>query len=190
MKKGVNVIFGVDGQKIHELFKSRRFQRIQWNCPFGGTTTKERETFKQVIPNFFLSSSKLQLVGDRIHVTLMQEPTYWKVRQVENPIVLGATAVGYRLIRKRLFEEKRYPGYVHVKTGKSVQIGMGTDEREFVFEKTDLTPTNLTTEFASKLEKNEIKKFKINTDGKTKDLIDQYYECSSDEDSSDYYESD
>jgi hypothetical protein len=127
MNRGVTVIFGVDAQNLHHYFPGRRFERIQWNCPFGGTTTAEREAFKAVIPNFFLSSSQLQIVGDRIHVTLMQETdgNYWKTRQLENPIVLGAASASYRLIRKRIFGSDRYPGYVHVKTGTAKEYSAG-----------------------------------------------------------------
>lgn len=108
--------FGIDAERIHEIFRGHRFKRIHWNCPFGFSgSPKEKEAFRQVLPNFFLSSSQLQLAGDQTHVTLMQRSgECWKKRQKEN----------------------------------------------------------------------------IKTDGKTVDLKDFYFECSSDEDSSDYYESD
>ncbi len=139
--KGVSIDFGIDAQSIDEKFKGRRFKRIQWNCPFGDADSTSRELFKKVIPNFFRSGSDLQLVGDRIHVTLVQvkNDKVWKaIRQIENPIVLGATSAGYRLIRKRRFGTERYPGYRHVKTKTTKLFDAPGEEREFVFEKTDL----------------------------------------------------
>ncbi|KIC72260.1 hypothetical protein DB41_KQ00250, partial [Neochlamydia sp. TUME1] len=132
-EQGVTVLFGIDGQSLHNYFKGKRIKRIHWNCPFTGKGVSQNK-FKAVIPQFFLSCTHLQLEGDRLHITLMQERNYWKERQIENPIVLGATSAGYRLIRKRLFGPERYPGYQHAKTSGGDHL---TDvQREFVFEKT------------------------------------------------------
>lgn len=133
-ERGVTVLFGIDGQLLHNHFREKRFKRIHWNCPFTGTGVSQ-DIFKAAIPQFFLSCAQLQLSGDRVHIALMQEKSrnYWKKRQTENPIVLGATSAGYRLIRKRLFGTKRYPGYQHAKTsGEDHSKG---EQREFVFEK-------------------------------------------------------
>lgn len=181
MKKGVEVLFGVDAQQLHIRFRGKRFKRIHWNCPFGGTSNEERVQFKNVIPEFFKSCAQLQLPKDRVHVTLMQGSAdeYWKTRQQENPIVKGATEAGYLLIRKRLFGAERYLGYKHVKTGRSQAYDGGGEEREFVFEKT--------TSDSKKYDPAQ-KSFKIEPSDKT--VEEQYFVCSSDEDSSDYYESD
>ncbi len=196
--RGVTVHFCVDAQKIHEVFQGQRFKRIQWNCPFGGTDEEEREKFKDVMPTFFMSASFLQLLGDRIHVTLIQKAgDYSKVRQRENPIVLGATQAGYRLIRKRVFGTERYPGYRHLKTGTLTPYEGKGKHREFIFEKAHPWPIEATLENASVFLKDPRKKeYKIETDipasqdGSLPGLEEYYFVASSDEDSSDYYESD
>ncbi|CAF0827572.1 unnamed protein product [Adineta steineri] len=192
---GVNVLFGINAEHIHWTFKGRRFKRIQWNCPFGKTSSEEREKFKDTIPQFFLSCSQLQLLDDRVHVTLMQEESgeYWKQRQIENPIVLGSAEAGYRLIRKRSFKtsgEERYPGYNHVKTGTTESYPHEGKQQEFVFEKTPDVFPQATFQEPSELMDVHKKKYKINTDKQNASLNDCYFECSTDEDSSDYYESD
>ncbi|CAF1444357.1 unnamed protein product, partial [Didymodactylos carnosus] len=194
-RRGVNVLFGVDAEQIHRTFKGRRFKRIQWNCPFGEATA--REEFKNTIPRFFQSCSKLQLPDDRVHVTLMQKSgDYWKTRQKENPIVLGSAEAGYRLIRKRSFQtygEQRYPGYIHVKTGTTEKYSSGGEEQEFIFEKTDKEFRRATLQRARKLMDPHKKKYDIKTDNRDEQnlsLEECYFVCSTDEDSSDYYGSD
>ncbi len=184
--KGVTVLFGIDGQTIHQTFQRRHFPRIHWNCPFP--KARQREGFEKVIPNFFVSANQLQLVGDRIHVTLVQGSNYWKIRQNENPILEGAIKAGYRLIRKRLFGEERYPGYVHVKTNTTEKYTAGGEEREFVFEKTERAPSTQESfkNRAEMLRDPKIKNYQVGTDAKEPKPEDYYIECSSDEDSSDY----
>ena len=186
--KSVSVFFGIDGKEIHQTFKGRHFQRIHWNCPFP--IANQREGFEKVMPQFFISASRLQMLGDRIHLTLMQgtADNYWKIRQKENPILEGATNAGYRLIRKRNFGEERYPGYVHVKTGKTERYNAGGVEREFVFEKTELISSiqGSLKDRAEVLRNPKIKNYQIGTDAKEPKPEDYYIECSSDEDSSGY----
>jgi BMT5-like rRNA (uridine-N3-)-methyltransferase len=181
-QKGVKIFEGVDGRKLHEYFKDQRIKRIQWNMPFGAS--RNDTEFEGVMPQFFESASQLQHKGDRVHVTLMQEDGKQRYRQIENRIVLGATSAQYRLIRKRRFGVERYPGYQHVKTnGEPYQ---GSDEtREFVFEKTegirfDDNPLTL----------QDPKEKEYNIGSTSSDLKDAYFECSTDEESSDYYDSD
>jgi hypothetical protein len=192
--KDVTVLFGIDGQQLHQIFKGKRFKRIHWNCPFGNRDDAARRAFKDVIPQFFLSCSHLQLSKDRIHISLMQEkPDYWKTRQRENPIVEGATLAGYRLIRKRDFGNARYPKYVHVKTTSNKEYPYEGEMREFVFEKADM-PVYLKEadlqKRAQELRNSTEKKYEVKTDKEKPDNKDYYFECSTDEDSSDYYESD
>ena len=196
-QQGVTVLFGIDAEEIHRTFKGRRFKRIQWNCPFGGATLPAREEFKNTIPRFFQSCSNLQLPDDRVHVTLMQKSgDYWKIRQKENSIVLGSAEAGYRLIRKRSFQtygKKRYLGYTHVKTGKTEAYSSGGEEQEFIFEKTNEVFPKATLEQARNLMDPHKKKYEIKSDNegeKNLSLQECYFVCSTDEDSSDYYESD
>jgi hypothetical protein len=194
---GVTVLFGIDGQNIHTSFKGRRFERIHWNCPFGGSSTEERKEFKSIIPAFFKSASQIQLVGDRIHITLLQESKsdYWRKRQTENPIVFGSVSTNYTLIRKRVFGRERYPDYTHAKTNSSDSHDPNGIRREFVFEKTDKILPDLIPTSVYSLKKPSIKEYKIKTaksiaNAQSQDLKDYFFECSSDDDSSDYYDSD
>ncbi len=193
--KQVDVRFGFDGQRIHKISKDVRFERIHWNCPFGFSSPPDRNVFKTVIPNFFRSCSEVQEPGDRIHVTLSQpDDEYFITRQKENPIVLGATSANYRLIRKRDFGSHRYPGYIHTKTGTTEKYLGGGKEREFVFEKaeplTAETPIDLARAEALRDPTKKQYEIKTDKDPKSAGLEDYYFACSTDEDSSDYYQSD
>jgi tetratricopeptide (TPR) repeat protein len=184
----VKIKYDIDGTLIHEAFPNKRFKRIHWNCPFGDPNSKAREAFKEIMPAFFRSSSQLQKVGDRIHVTLVDK----SFRQEENPIVAASTLNNYRLIKKRKFGDERYPGYVHVKTGTTLPCIAYGSEQEFIFEKTEMNVTaNL--EGALSLKDSSKKKYKllpINDTLNTSDLKNTYFGCSTDNDSTDYYDSD
>jgi len=178
-EKGVQILFGIDGTKLETYFSGTRFERIHWNHPFGGTTEREREAFKKVIPRFFRACSELQLAGDRVHVTLADGSIY---RQAENPIAKGATNAGYLLIRKRKFGVTRYPGYQHNKTGKKEAFVVGDGSREFIFEKANFLPDYPSLrDRADSLKDPEEKEYTVK-----KSNSDYYIECSSDEDSSSY----
>ncbi|WP_213150934.1 Rossmann-like fold-containing protein [Neochlamydia sp. AcF95] len=150
---GVTVLFGIDGQFLHNHFREKRIKRIHWNCPYTGKGGGGQDKFKAAIPQFFLSCTHLQMEGDRIHIALMHEKESqtreknWKSRQKENSIVLGATSAGYRLIRKRLFGPKRYPGYQHAKTDGNDHTAGDGEQREFVFEKAHQPSAKAESEF-------------------------------------------
>ncbi len=138
-KKGVEIsIASVDATKIDQIFKERHFERIHWNCPFIGNQHEQRRQLREVVlPQFFKSASCLQKPLDRIHVTLRQQQDYYAKRRVpfryENQanhgIVKAATGAGYRLIKKRHFDTRRYPGYI--------DEAFVCEKREFVFEKVE-----------------------------------------------------
>ena len=199
-KKGITIPpVSVDGTQIHQFFHKKRFERIHWNCPFLGSTYEDRKQLKNVVlPHFFASASKLQKPDDRIHVTLAQEvdfnphlnrlPFRYK-RQAQYGIVKAATESRYRLIRKRRFDSKRYPGYSHAQTGKDKECP--GEKREFVFEK--VKPEEFSKKPKSSLNRLDAQ-FLMDPSKKLYDIksfkeIDgdqYYYECSTDEDSSDY----
>ncbi len=189
-KKGVKIEESVDGRSIHEKFINRNFKRIHWNCPFGDNGSYEsKEQFKKVIPQFFRSCRQLQNNKNRVHVTLVQGNEYSKERQLENPIVLGATSNAYRLIRKRRFGAERYPGYRHVKTGRTTLYDAGGQEMEFVFEKTDCSESDpLKLKDPSQKEYKVISEPPVSEESKM-DLSQSHFECSTDDDSSDCYDS-
>ncbi|PHT96261.1 hypothetical protein BC332_34813 [Capsicum chinense] len=137
--RGVTVEPEIDAQQIHVHYRNKRFKRIHWNCPFGEYPFND--DFSKVVPAFFQSSRQIQKCSDRIHITLMQEktqhgPKFWQTRQKKKTIASGSHLAGYRLIKKRAFGERRYPGYQHRSTsGHHLLISDDAEMREFVFEK-------------------------------------------------------
>lgn len=192
MAQGVRVLSGIDATQIHQSFEGERYQRIHWNFPYP----LEFKVRDPLIPNFFQSASALQMLGDRIHITLMQESfapwkgTHWKSRQTGISLASAASNAGYRLVRKRKFGPDRYPGYQHVKTKSFEPYASDAPCREFIFQKTSLNPCD-SVEEAQEMQDPDEKEYRLETDQKaTNDslpkLEDYYYACSSDEDSSDY----
>ncbi|XP_065222474.1 uncharacterized protein LOC135847023 [Planococcus citri] len=197
-ERGVTVHFGIDGRELHRnpKLKGERFQRIQWNCPYLLPGTSENE-FQQVIVDFFYSCEKIQLKGDRIHITLIQglEDEDWRDRrQYEHNLVKGSMQFGYKLIRKRRFGKDRYPGYQHRKGENLEKLNVPGVHREFVFEK-DPTFSVIVNSVPLKMS-NDKKTYRIDINKKNgaktfrPDLGDCYFVCSTDDDSSDYCSSD
>ncbi|CAH0391352.1 unnamed protein product [Bemisia tabaci] len=176
--EGVETHIGIDAQELHN--HAKRFKRIHWNCPYREDLTDRNFDFPRVFRNFFESCSKIQRPGDRVHVTLMQErrdDRWKKFRQQECPVVSGSAYAGYRLVRKRIFGEGRYPGYGHWKSGgKSMHSAKDEDMREFVFEKVDFG-----VEYPAG-KRHAVKKYRPSD-------TEYYFECSTDCDSSSYEDS-
>ena len=189
-EEGVAVQFGVDATKLDGRFKEQHFSRIHWNCPYGDKKFKGRKEFQLVIPKFFKACARHQKVEDRVHVSLIQDGFRNAERQLENPIVEASASAGYRLIRKRSFDEQRYPGYKNIKTSDG-QAHTDQKKREFVFEltnKRDL-PDDIQ-ERALALKDDRKKSFEVKRCFSDELGHGYYFECTTDEDSSDYYESD
>ncbi|KAL6990260.1 hypothetical protein U1Q18_050735 [Sarracenia purpurea var. burkii] len=203
-EKGVRVLFRIDGTQLHEnpQLKGERFKRIHWNCPFRWSTITDEE-FIQVIVGVFRSCAKVQLSGDRIHITLIQrlDDDDWKdCRQYVHNIVRGSVQSGYKLIRKRRFGKDRYPGYQHRKGDDLEELHLAAVHREFIFEKdhsfcNPKSEEEIVNSLPLKISNPEktyvIDVNKKNVTGSSKiRLEDCYFVCSTDDDSSDYYSSD
>ncbi len=208
---GATIIDGIDATKLHNeiRFRGKRFKRIHWNGPYGERDHNHRnekeEEFQGAVVDFFKSASHLQLAGDRIHISLKKNELA-KKQATDHQIVSGSFGAGYRLIRKRNFDTGRYKSYRMKRTdGKScVETGFF---RELVFEKVlpEQIPNEGTDiEKAYGLRDTTQKDYKIktltaaieassstnqgNTSSET-DLQNCYFDCSTDEDSSDYWDS-
>ncbi len=137
-EKGAIVSLGIDGKKLHEIEEFRGIERIHWNCPHDRSDFRN-QTLPPIIADFFKSCAKVQDSGSRVHITLVQPIEHFDFYQgYIYDIVKAASLAGYVLLKKRLFNEDRYPGYEHVITGTNrpapvTRKGM----REFVFKKTD-----------------------------------------------------
>ncbi|MCH9632612.1 MAG: hypothetical protein S4CHLAM6_09500 [Chlamydiae bacterium] len=137
--KGVTIILGFDGTKIHEsnhpALTGRRLERIHWNCPHDKSNFRT-QTLPPIIKSFFASCSAMQESGDRVHVTLAQphgkadfyQGYVYNIRDASTP-------ANYKLLAKRPFGPDRYPGYEHEMTGIAAPAAGAHQQREFVFVK-------------------------------------------------------
>ncbi len=145
-RHGVQLKFGVDARYIHRQFRGRRFPKIHFNFPHDGKSYNER-TLPTMLADFFASASKLQLVGDRIYMALPKiegdpgKNNYYK--GYAYGVYDAARYSRYRLVKKRQFGEKRYPGYQHEMTTEYKSAEVAENAREYIFEKTTLTPINI-----------------------------------------------
>jgi len=199
LNSGVTVLLGVDGTRLHhnKYLKPFKFSRIHWNCPHDGSSMKE-QTLPKLIGSFFMSCAKIQKASHRVHVTLAQpgEKNHFYQGYYYN-IVGAASIAGYALIKKRLFDSNRYPGYHHVQTNSNTSAPV-TEEgmREFVFEKLDKKSFHNALEgcinnksidltgLACSLQNYSKKTYMIGISEYYREWRD-YYECSTDDDSSD-----
>ena len=198
--KGTTVLLAIDAtlMSTHEAFKDRKFARIHWNCPHDGRDFKD-QSLPNIILKVFEECSKMQGPKSRIHITLAQPMGKKGFYQgYVYDISRAARQTGYTLIKKRKFEGDRYPGYQHTQTNSNSRASV-TDEgmREFIFEKVDQETVNQITKAAmdptgkgisikkrlEELSKVFEKKCTIKSGLFYKETR-FYYECSSDEDSS------
>jgi Domain of unknown function (DUF2431) len=199
--KGAVVKLGVDGTKIHEVeeFQHRTFSRIHWNCPHDGSNFHD-QTLPGIVESFFQSCAKVQKCEDRVHITLAQPAGKKAFYQGYIYNIARATSLaGYKILKKRKFDSSRYPEYQHVQTiknGKALVTDQGM--REFVFQKVDTESF----ENASNASRNAKKRIpiiiltkKVTGYSEKKCTVQRQsfyrsprtvFDCSSDEDSSDY----
>jgi len=201
-EKGVKVKLGFDGTKIHEEeeFQNKTFSRIHWNCPHDGSNFKD-QTLPDIIKAFFGSCAQMQKFKDRVHITLAQ-PTENKAfyqGYVYN-IARAASLAGYQILKKRKFDNTRYPEYEHVQTIKNKKASViDNGMREFVFQKVDNKSLKAAVDSLEKDEKGRIpiialaKKLTESSEKACTVQAQSFYEqtrgvfeCLSDEDSSDY----
>lgn len=132
---GVEVKYGIDATNIHNLFSGKKFKYIHFNCPHDRSGYKAR-TLPLMLKNFFLSASQLQNIGDRIYMALPEEKDSTKKEFRESYIYKiydAAAEAGYKLVKKRQFGPKRYPGYEHRITGKAESARVAQEIREYIF---------------------------------------------------------
>lgn len=152
--KNVTIKFNIDAEKLHKLFEKQHFPHIHFNCPFGSAT--HYVELSDMLYGFFTSCSSLQNVGDKVHMALVKEGTYWEKYNVGEV----AAYAGYVCNKRRVFNADRYPGYQHCRTGKSqgAQAAEGKTD-EYIFEKTALPFTGILRDY--KLDYKNYEKGKI-----------------------------
>ncbi|EKE01242.1 MAG: hypothetical protein ACD_21C00187G0004 [uncultured bacterium] len=159
------LLTGVDATKLHEIFpvtinqkmgsiaSGFHFERIHFNYPMS---LGSAAGVKELIIDFFKSASKIQVPGDRVHLTVPNGfEGYYDI--------FSASAPYYRVVKKHRFTNRsypeirkdteedmweRYPGYKH---GVNVGVPAGCiqdstkqavrDGREYVFERVNESGT-------------------------------------------------
>jgi len=134
-RQGVKILFGIDATQLGQFTKGV-YKRIHWNCPHDGSDCKQ-QTLPPIIVNFFKACASIQKKGDRVHVTLVQSqhtPLFYQGYVYD--IIQSACRGGYTLLKKRIFNANRYPGYEHTQTNTNEKASV-TEQgmKEFVFEK-------------------------------------------------------
>lgn len=142
-EQGAEIILGVDATKIGLDFKERKFKRIHFNFPYYNDTTstpaQKKLKTRQLVGKFFESASKIQEPGNRIHMALVtgfSDPVWYE--STTYGVGEFCEQYGYAFIKKHRFidrENKRYPGYFHVKTASNTSVSTAENGREFIFEK-------------------------------------------------------
>jgi hypothetical protein len=142
--KNGKVLLGVDATNLQQLqqreFPDKHFERIHFNAPYLSNAPQTRS----LVRNFFASAKEIQKEGDRIYISLVdkkasrQKDTYFWHGETYGIIEASAQA-GYKLLKKRKFDESRYAGYKHRETDKDDSSINAKFLKEFVFEKTNLS---------------------------------------------------
>lgn len=138
-KEGATFLDRVDATKIetYAQFKGRRIKRIHFNFPHDGSDYK-KQTLPTIIKKFFQSARKIQHAGDRVHMAL-PKPNKASERKFYEGYVYhiydASHEAGYDLIKKRKFDNERYPGYEHKETGKNTSATITEVAREYIFER-------------------------------------------------------
>lgn len=132
---GAQMLYGIDAQKIHVHFRGYKFSAIHFNCPHMPGDSKGR-ALPAMLHNFFQSAALLQAIGDKIYMALPY-PADTAERNNRTSYIYkvydAAAESGYKLIKKRKFDDVRYPGYVHRMTEKARSAKVAEQIREYVF---------------------------------------------------------
>jgi len=140
---GGTVRTSIDARVINKCqLPHRRYHRIHFNFPHDKSQFQAR-TLPVILKQFFQAAKEIQQVHDRIHMVLPTDRIDFYHSYVYDIYEASARA-GYQLIKKRRFDDTRYPGYKHSITGVNSSAAV-TEKgaREFIFERTNYTYENL-----------------------------------------------
>lgn len=147
-QKGMSLFVKADARKLdqYQTFKDKKFDRIHFNCPHDKSDFND-QTLPKLLKEFFENASKLQVVGNRVHIALPKVPDDLQKDQFYKGCVYGiyraARLAGYKQLKPRNFGPERYEGYAHKITGQNSSASVTECLREYIFEKTDLTPDTI-----------------------------------------------
>lgn len=128
---GVWIKFGIDAASLKAKFPEKKFKHIHWNCPHDGENYK-KQTLPPLVAQFFAECRKIQKPGGHVHMALAQPlgKEAWYQEYCYN-IAEAAAKNGYTLVTKRKFDTARFPEYRHQMTTSSLAVDKCF--REFVF---------------------------------------------------------
>lgn len=143
----VTLLFNVDAQELHlhPVLSGKKFDCVHFNFPHDGSSYKTGR-LKEILRRFFESAYRVQDLAGRVYMALPKpnDPNknqFYKL--VSYNIYDNSRGAGYLLAKKRPFSNERYPGYGHMQTQKSAAASIAQFGREYIFEKTDLTPEEI-----------------------------------------------
>lgn len=137
-KRGVTVLHNVDAKKLHENTDLRaKYGHIHFNFPHDGKDYKSSKTH-EVVADFFQSARKKLTDNGHIHMALVSGDKTPFYHGVLYKIADATTTHGFDFKKKHIFNQDRYPDYIHKMTtqGNSVDH-VEENGREHVFEKID-----------------------------------------------------
>lgn len=199
-EKGVRVLFKIDCTQLHGNPALNNISRIHWNLPLND---EPKGSFGDLLTGFFMSCRKVQQVRDRVYITLLQGDNKSKPRGKMAPdwiyqqgykarLIISSSVCGYKLIKKRAFRDEgkssRYEKYITRNSydGRPLNKQQIQHIREFVFEKQAEEIKSEDLEDLQKYTDPQKSKIKVKKFAGYETYI--YYDCPTDDDSSDYSE--
>jgi len=137
--KGARIKFGVDARALEgDSHIPKRVPNIHFNFPHDGGSFSAR-TLPVLLENFFASARAVQEDGDKVFMALAQPKGKEGFYQGYYYGIFKAAAIaGYVLMKKRVFDDRRFPEYQHSMTKHSGSAPVAKEAREFVFQRTSL----------------------------------------------------
>lgn len=132
---GAQVLDRVNATNLHGDGRlAPSYRDIHFNFPHTG---RRDGSTPQVVHGFFQSASRKQYPKDRIHMAIVRQGERKQSGHYKGiyRLAQASTDAGYKLVRKRRFNDKRYPGYVHRQTKADKKAGTADQAREYTFEK-------------------------------------------------------
>lgn len=199
-EKGVQVLFNINCTKLHDNPDFKNISRIHWNLPLNDDPNT---SFGDLLTCFFISCRKVQRVGDRVYITLLQgknksiprgkmAPDWIFQQGYKARLAISSSVCGYKLIKKRAFYDEgkssRYEKYITRNSfdGRSLDQNQMQHIREFVFEQQEEEIKSEDLEDLQKYTDPQKSKIKVKKFAGYETYT--YYDCPTDDDSSDYSE--
>lgn len=120
--------------RLHPRFPMlRRYSRIHFNLPY---VPRSVEGTGDLVATFLLRARRLQIVGDRVYLGLVDKSDHYHIDSVYR-IRSASAAAGYQLVHKKhLYHRFTHHGYEHTTSvGGTLTTNNDRFANEFIFEK-------------------------------------------------------